>query len=87
MRFLRRICPAVGHTSLSIAKGSHIPRLVEYWEFESSAVFVLCCDESVVHDAVSEGFLSVLMMYRGAVVGSKRKLGNPPGIAGGLVGE
>ncbi len=40
-----------------------------------------------MHDAVSEGFLSVLMMYRGAVVGSKRKLGNPPGIVGGLVGR
>ncbi len=64
-----------------------MPRSVGSWDFESSAVFVLCCDESVVHDAVSEGFLSVLMMYRGAVVGSKRKLGNPPGIVGGFVGK
>lgn len=36
-------------------------------------------------DAASEEVLAVFMMYRGAVVGSKRKAGNPLGIVGELV--
>ena len=50
-----------------IGQSSHTPCSVGCWSLEVS---VLCCVEPVEVEAVSGEVLAVLIMYRGAVVGS-----------------
>ena len=50
-----------------IGQSSHTPCSVGCWSLEVS---VLCCVDPVEVEAVSGEVLAVLIMYRGAVVGS-----------------